>query len=574
MHFNQELEGKLKRLEDVLEEEIERTNKKAKREHSIAKVESAAPGVAIVETEMEINSGELVGIYNLSDKPKPIGFVVKKFERMGKNYYVINTKSIDYGEIPYIFQICKVDFLYSLEKRLEAVKSEIQDFEILQRFQIVEAKHLDGILPSKPENKLPLDEFQTAALESTLNLEKGEILLIVGPPGTGKTQFITEAGRMLGENEKVLVTSHIHQAVDNVFERLTDFEERFGEYVDYAVRVGHISKVSEKARKFSPENRYLDSIPENLSFDDLVEEYSSAFRRISNEYVEIFSKSSFLAGSTALKTITYPLSNQRFSYAFIDESHNLCLSIALLVLSRSERAILTGDPWQIPPVYTSISIKERSKFGIFNVLYEMAEREMKEILWLRYNYRSNPKIVEFSSDFIYGGKIIPKPKRSYKLEIKNAAYRWMSPEESMVFIHRDGVKDNKSNEDEAKAIAWIVKELIKAGASPDDIAVLTPYRNQVEKIKIELIERGLRKNEVEVRTVHSYLGAEKDVVLFSVVDTSNFEFIDHRMINVAVTRAKKKFIAVGNYSSILKYDDKPISQLLKFIMENGLVVVE
>lgn len=131
--------------------------------------------------------------------------------------------------------------------------------------------------------------------------------------------------------------------------------------MDYAVRVGHISRVSEKARKFSPENRYLDRIPENLSFDDLVEEYSSALRKIGNEYIETFSKPNFLAGSTALKTITYPLSNQKFNYTFIDESHNLCLSTALLVLSRSERAVLTGDPWQIPPVYTTASPLKRDR---------------------------------------------------------------------------------------------------------------------------------------------------------------------------------------------------------------------
>ncbi|WP_456469586.1 DEAD/DEAH box helicase [Archaeoglobus sp.] len=323
-----------------------------------------------------------------------------------------------------------------------------------------------------------------------------------------------------------------------------------------------------------PENSHL-SIPENLSFDDLIEEYSSAFRKIGNEYVEIFSKSNFLAGSTALKTITYPLSNQKFNSTFIDESHNLCLSTALLVLSRSERAVLTGDPWQIPPIYTTgISLKERSNFGIFNVFYEMAEKEMKEILWLRYNYRSNPKIVEFSSNFIYGGRIIPRPQGNYKLEIRNVTYDWMNPEKEMVFVHRDGVKENRSNEDEAKTVAWIVKELIKAEVNPGDIAVLTPYKNQVEKIKDELINRGLRKDEVEVKTVHGYLGAEKDVIVFSIVDTSYFGFIDRRMINVAVTRAKKKFITVGNYNKILEHEGEPIYLLLDFIIRNGLVVVD
>jgi len=204
----------------------------------------------------------------------------------------------------------------------------------------------------------------------------------------------------------------------------------------------------------------------------------------------------------------------------------------------------------------------------------MAEKEMKEIMWLRYNYRSAPKIVEFSSDFIYGGKIIPKPQGDWRLEIDDVAYEWMDPEKEMVFVHRDGVKEGRSNEEEAKAVAWIVKELIKAGVNPWDIAVLTPYRNQVEMIKNELIDRGLRKDEVDVKTVHGYLGAEKDVVIFSIVDTYYFGFIDRRMVNVAVTRAKKKFIAVGNYIKILEHKGKPVYNLLDFIMRNGLLVVD
>jgi len=67
-------------------------------------------------------------------------------------------------------------------------------------------------------------------VEASLSLEKGEVLIVMGPLGTGKTQFITEAARLLGRRERVFVKLQVHQAIDNMFERLPP--------IDYALRIG------------------------------------------------------------------------------------------------------------------------------------------------------------------------------------------------------------------------------------------------------------------------------------------------------------------------------------------------
>jgi len=68
-----------------------------------------------------------------------------------------------------------------------------------------------------------------------------DILMVLGPPGTGKTRTITEIARHCGlRHQRALITSGTHKAVDNVLERMPPDL--------IVIRVGHESNVSEKMR--------------------------------------------------------------------------------------------------------------------------------------------------------------------------------------------------------------------------------------------------------------------------------------------------------------------------------------
>jgi hypothetical protein len=87
-----------------------------------------------------------------------------------------------------------------------------------------------------------LDEHQRTALDRILGLKDGELLLIVGPLGTGKTRVIAKAALELAEDgKKVLVASHTNRAVDNVMELLP---------VEITLRVGRPEKVHENVRPY------------------------------------------------------------------------------------------------------------------------------------------------------------------------------------------------------------------------------------------------------------------------------------------------------------------------------------
>ncbi len=80
-----------------------------------------------------------------------------------------------------------------------------------------------------------LDAFRRA-------LTVPDLMMVLGPPGTGKTRTITEIARHSGlRHRRVLVTSGTHKAVDNVLERMPPDL--------IVIRVGHEDNVSEKMRE-------------------------------------------------------------------------------------------------------------------------------------------------------------------------------------------------------------------------------------------------------------------------------------------------------------------------------------
>ena len=99
---------------------------------------------------------------------------------------------------------------------------------------------------------------------------------------------------------------------------------------------------------------------------------------------------------------------------------------------------------------------------------------------------------------------------------------------------------------EANLALRISNEYLKSGLSPSDIGIISPYADQVGFIKNRI--------DVEVKTVDGFQGREKDVIIISTVRSNkwgNIGFLqDLRRLNVAITRAKKKLIIIGNMETL------------------------
>ncbi|MFB6186817.1 MAG: C-terminal helicase domain-containing protein, partial [Halobacteriaceae archaeon] len=119
------------------------------------------------------------------------------------------------------------------------------------------------------------------------------------------------------------------------------------------------------------------------------------------------------------------------------------------------------------------------------------------------------------------------------------------------FIHVDGDTQRNSDTNEAQKIATIIDELTHAGIPENEIGVIAPYRAQVSEISSRL------SGDITVDTVDRFQGSSKEIIIVSFVATDSLDgviFEDYRRLNVALTRARKSLILVGDENA-LRSDD-------------------
>jgi len=147
--------------------------------------------------------------------------------------------------------------------------------------------------PGGKEGEGELDEHQREAVERILGLQEGELLLAVGPPGTGKTRVIARAALELAmRGEKVLVASHTNRAVDNVVELLP---------IDITLRIGRPEKVHENVRPYMLSYKARQALGEQLREIEEIGKLKDERRRL-REWLDTLRDESIGANFLGLNT--------------------------------------------------------------------------------------------------------------------------------------------------------------------------------------------------------------------------------------------------------------------------------
>jgi len=563
----------IRTLRNIILQELREEKKDIKRNYFEGVVTDVSNGIATIECKKppKFEEGDPVG-FIYGEEVIPLGIVIMP----GKELTVKLERHIDEG---IKLKLCDAEILIGYELQLK-ILDELNEYKHIKRvffedFNFPEIKKVRI-------KKSGLDDSQKEVIESILALDDGELLLVIGPPGTGKTTVICEAVKEIYKDQRILITSHTNRAVDNALERLGE------EYLDVTVRVGRPEKVHPNIQKFllsykartalgewlEKINKRIAELKESLrimytyykdfrvlpefkdrlrktkeELKELYEERNEKLREVSEKIVD----KARIVGSTLIKSHLYPLDQIKFDTIFIDECSQASITLALLGIVKGNKWVVIGDPYQLLPIFRTV--KDDKMLESLSSFCQLLRKYENRVLWLRTHYRSNSSIIGFSARYIYRGNIRPHQICKSKM-LKVDLPGFLSGSKALVFLNVNSKEEfdinikSYFNEIEANIVAEIVNILMKNGVKSRDIGVITPYRVQRTRIK-ELIG----DERVEVNTVDAFQGREKSVIIYSVTATSGrtIEFAGNmNRFNVAVTRAINKLIVLGNKNAMLE----------------------
>ncbi|XP_046652197.1 uncharacterized protein LOC124343119 isoform X5 [Daphnia pulicaria] len=254
-------------------------------------------------------------------------------------------------------------------------------------------------------------------------------------------------------------------------------------------------------------------------------------------------------------------SSKSFLCCILDEASQCTEPESLTPLAFGiSKLVLIGDPDQLPATVTSqVAAKNRFDQSLFNRFYSnrmITNRENEEgVMMLNTQYRMAPSICEWPSKYFYGGKLVTAEGL-----IRNGPcyeYRVLNVIDGLEQL----VDQSFKNENEAALVAKIVTLIVNSPLTRGkSVGVITFYRSQQQYIVKKMNEEVNRINasRVEVNTVDSFQGREKDIVIVSCVRArevrnlgGDIGFVSSlQRMNVAMTRAKESLIVCGHFQTL------------------------
>ena len=401
----------------------------------------------------------------------------------------------------------------------------------------------------------PLNSDQANVLQRVckLNTIDNPFLLVHGMPGTGKTTSIANIVQHLvvKERKRVLLAGFTHIAVDMIMLKLSSISKNSPIKM---IRLGG------SIEKTIPALRHLCPPEDNFNSD--IEECASFFQNVQ------------VVGCTVVSGVMHPYVQtcDLFDVCIIDEASQIILPLCLGPILRAKTFVLVGDPYQLPPIL--VQPKTQSKeFPILTLFDWLSHKYPQSVCSLSIQYRMNEEIMNLPNNLFYNNKLkCADTKVQYQSHnlIPNVCgyfdkcwFCWLN-RKKVAFIDTNGLcleqqtADVIRNEGEANLVFQAVVRMCKEGSGilPTDIGIITPYNAQLKTLNILFHREPELSSKVERYTIDKYQGRDKDTIIISFVRSNDSSSIgdllqDWRRLNVAITRAKKRIVFVGDFKCLV-----------------------
>jgi superfamily I DNA and/or RNA helicase len=461
--------------------------------------------------------------------------------------------------------------------------------------------------------------------EAFVRSKYNPVTFLWGPPGTGKTYTLARvAAYHYSEGKRVLLLSHSNAAVDVLIEEMHQFLNEHDRWKPGdVIRYGANRKTyQEEVTDLSVTQLLEQKDPQLAHEKNKVETYR---RRLKKKLAKSFShydserlsqleihyqklkeklkrregglvNDAKVIGTTLSKAAIDPIIyNEEFDLVIVDESSMAYVPQVAFAASLGKKIIICGDFKQLPPISASYHplVSKWLKEDIFH-LSKVADsvekgKEHPQLLLLPEQRRMHPAISAFTNHFIYHSRVGDHPDTAKNRE--DILLREPFPlQGSILFSLREGSEWGATERGSRwNVLSSFITIMLTMKALEDgirSIGIVTPYRAQAKWYNLliqELISPGFKseKPNLYAATVHGFQGSENDMILFDTVDGKAYEKAgalltrkgSERLINVAVTRAKGKFILVADDDFLKKktHPSQPIHQLIDFLHNKGYV---
>lgn len=460
----------------------------------------------------------------------------------------------------------------AMEQALQAVQNA-ENNRLAELREILLADKKAEFEDTKMNLQIPnLNFSQNEAIEKVLRAK--DVGIIHGPPGTGKTTTLVHTIMLALKTEKqILVCTASNLALDWIVEKLQEKQIR-------TLRIGNPIRVSEKVLESTLEykvfnhSQYRQIKQLRKQADEywaLSKKYKRNFgtaereqrklliqeaRQVGKEanaledfiLADILDKTQVVA-ATLVGASNQILHKKQFQTVFIDEASQALDPALWIAVAKAQRVVLAGDHYQLPPTIKSF---EAEKLDLGKTIFErLIRKQTHTATMLQVQYRMHEQIMGFSNQKFYENKLIADASvKNAVLDENEPVFRFVDTAGCSFEEQADTETQSIYNPEEAKLLVKIIEDFL--GKCQVSIAVISPYKAQVNYLK-ELIGH---LPQVRVGTVDGFQGQESEAVFISLVRSNEKNEIgflaDTRRLNVALTRAKKKLVVIGDSATLAK----------------------
>lgn len=295
---------------------------------------------------------------------------------------------------------------------------------------------------------------------------------------------------------------------------------------------------------------------ERMTFAD-----TKDMRRRGNDFMQQYP----VVLSTTFSARSCMFTDKLYDYIIMDEASQVSIDTGALALTCATNAVIVGDTLQLPNVVTD---EDRIKLDAIMKRYNIEEgydcaknsflqsvlnviKNVPETL-LREHYRCHPRIINFCNQKFYGGNLLIMTEDKGEKDVLTAI--------------RTAQGNHAVNHYNQREIDVVKEEVLPILKDYDNIGIISPYNNQVDAFNRQIVG-------TKAGTIHKYQGRENDAIIMSVVDNQITDFADDaNMLNVAVSRAKKKFCLVMTGNEQERHGN--ICDLLDYIAYNNCTITK